>query len=112
LLTTSLIIGLLKTKLREIRGLLREVVRRFLLPGNVWILDGGYNTQMPCFLVRIRQKSATRLILSTKPAFTSFKMDKYIVRNTTIPDVKKSSLPGTLFAIIMPLRFSPLFIRN
>jgi hypothetical protein len=67
---------------------------------------------MPYFLVRIRQKSVTRLILSTKPAFISFKIDKYIIRNTTILNVKKSSLLSILFIIIMPLRFSPLFIRN
>jgi hypothetical protein len=35
LLKSLLIIGPLKTKLRGIKGLLREVVRKFLLLGNV-----------------------------------------------------------------------------
>jgi hypothetical protein len=58
LLKTLIIIGLLKAKLRGITGLLRGVVGRFLLPGNAWILGGGYKTLMLRFLVELRQRSS------------------------------------------------------
>jgi hypothetical protein len=64
--------------------LLRGVVGKFLLLGNVWILDSGFKILMLCFLVELRQRSTTRLILSTNPTYTSFRIIKYIVRSTII----------------------------
>jgi hypothetical protein len=54
LLKSLLIIGLLKTKLHGMRGLLKGVVRKFLLLGSVWILDGGCKIRRLRFLVEIR----------------------------------------------------------
>jgi hypothetical protein len=105
LLKSLLIIGLPKTKLHGIRGLLRGVVGKFLLLGNVWILDSGFKILMLRFLVELRQRSATRLISSTNPTCTSFRIIKYIVRSTTILAAMRSFQPGILFAITMPLRF-------
>ena len=52
-----------------------------------------------------KARSATRLILSTNPNYTSFRIIKYIVRNTTIPAAMRLFQPGIPFAITMPLRF-------
>jgi hypothetical protein len=112
LLRSLLIIGLLKTKLHGIRGLPKGVVRKFLLLGNVWISDGGCKIQRLRFLVEIRPRNATRLISSTIPSSMSFRMARYIARNTTIIDVESLFPPGMLFAIMMLLRFLPLFMRN
>jgi hypothetical protein len=62
--------------------------------------------------VELRQRSATRLILSIIPFSISFKMARYIIRNTIIIDVENLLLPGIPFAIIMHLRFLLPFIRN
>jgi hypothetical protein len=105
LLKTLLIIGPLKTKLRGIKGLLRAVVGKFLLLGSVWISDGGCKILMLYSLVEQKQRSATRLILSTNPNYTSFRIIRYIVRNTTIPAAMRLFQPGIPFAITMPLRF-------
>ena len=105
LLKTLLIISPLKTKLYGIKGLLRAVVGKFLLLGSVWILDGGYKILMLYFLVKQKQRSATRLILNTNPNYTSFRIIRYIVRNTTIPAAMRLFQPGIPFAITMPLRF-------
>jgi hypothetical protein len=51
LLKSLLIISLLKIKLHRIKGLLRVVVRKFLLLGNVWISDSGYKIPMLRFLI-------------------------------------------------------------
>jgi hypothetical protein len=112
LLKSLLIISLLKTKLYGIRGLLRRVVRKFLLLGNVWILDSNYKILILRFLVEPRQRNATRLILSTIPFSMSFRTARYIARNTTIINVKSLFPPGMPFAIIILLRFLLLFIRN
>ena len=112
LLKSLLIIGLLKTKLYGIRGLLKGVVRKFLLLGNVWILDGGYKIRMLRFLAEARQRNATRLISSTIPFSMSFRMARYIARNTTIINVESLFLPGMPFAITTLLRFLPLSMRN
>jgi hypothetical protein len=89
LLKTLLIISLLKTKLRGIKGLLRAVVGKFLLLGSIWILDSGCKILMLYFLVEQKQRSATRLILSTNPNYISFRIIRYIIRNTTIPAVMR-----------------------
>jgi hypothetical protein len=59
-----------------------------------------------------RQRSATKLISSTKPFSMRFRMARCIARNTMIIDVEKSSPPGTPFAITMLLRFLLPFMRN
>jgi hypothetical protein len=112
LLKSLLIIGLLKTKLHGIRGLLKGVVRKFLLLGNVWILDSNCKIRRLRFLVKTRQRNATRLILSTIPLSISFRTARCIARNTIIINVKSLFPPGILFAIIMLLRFLLLLIRN
>src|ERR1700730_12630995 len=84
LLKSLLIIGPLKIKLRGIKGLLRAVVRKFLLLGNVWISDSGYKILIPGSLVEQRQRNATKLILSTNPSYMSFRIIRYIARNTII----------------------------
>jgi hypothetical protein len=105
LLKTLLIISPLKTKLYGIKGLLRAVVGKFLLLGSVWILDSSCKILMLYFLVKQKQRSTTRLILSTNPNYTSFRIIRYIVRNTTIPAVMRLFQSGISFTIIMPLRF-------
>ena len=105
LLKSLLIIGPLKTKLRGIKGLLQVVVRKFLLLGNVWILDGGCKILMLRSLVEQKQRNATRLISSTNPNYTSFRIIRYIVRNTMIVAAMRSFQLAMLFAIMMPLRF-------
>jgi uncharacterized protein YqhQ len=112
LLKSLLIIDLLKTKLYEIRGLLKGVVRKFLLLGNIWILDSSCKIRRLRFLVKIRQRNATRLILSTIPLSISFRIARYIARNTTIINIESLFPPGMPFAIIMLLRFLLLSIRN
>jgi hypothetical protein len=112
LLKSLLIIGLLKTKLYRIRGLLRGVVRKFLLLGSVWILDSGCKIRILHSLVEPRQRNATRLISSTIQLSISFRMARYIARNTTIIDVESLFPHGMPFAIMMPLRFLLLFMRN
>jgi hypothetical protein len=112
LMWSLLIIGLLKMKLRGIRGLLRGAVRKFLLLGNVWILGGGFKILMLRFLMEPRQRRASRLILSTISFSMSFRMARYIARNTTIIDVENLFLPGMPFAITMHLRFLLPFMRN
>jgi hypothetical protein len=105
LLKSLLIIGPLKIKLRGIKGLLRAVVRKFLLLGNVWILDSGCKILMPRSLVEQRQRNATKLISSTNPSYISFKIIRYIVRNTMILAAMRSFQLAMLSAITMPLRF-------
>jgi hypothetical protein len=105
LLKTLLIISPLKTKLRGIKGLLRAVVGKFLLLGSIWILDSGCKILMLYFLVEQKQRSAIRLILSINPNYMSFRIIRYIIRNTTIPAAMRLFQPGMPFAIIMPLRF-------
>jgi hypothetical protein len=105
LLKTLLIIGPLKTKLYGIKGLLRAVVGKFLLLGSVWISDSGCKILMLYSLVEQKQRSATRLILNTNPNYTSFRIIRYIVRNTTISAAMRLFQPGIPFAITMPLRF-------
>jgi hypothetical protein len=105
LLKSLLIIGPLKIKLRGIKGLLRAVVRKFLLLGNVWISDGGCKILMPRSLVEQRQTNATKLISSTNPSYTSFRIIRYIVRNTIILAAMRSFQLAMLSAITMPLRF-------
>jgi hypothetical protein len=105
LLKSLLIIGLLKTKLRGIKGLLRAVVGKFLLLGSVWISDSSCKILMLYFLVEQKQRGTTRLILSTNPNYTSFRIIRYIVRNTTILAAMRLFQPGMPFAITMPLRF-------
>jgi hypothetical protein len=112
LLKSLLIISLLKTKLHGIRGLLKGVVRKFLLLGNVWILDGSCKIRRLCFLVEIRQRNATRLISSTIPLSMSFRTTRYIARNTTIINMESLFPPGIPFTIITLLRFLLLSIRN
>jgi hypothetical protein len=112
LLKSLLIIGLLKTKLHGMRGLLKGVVRKFLLLGNIWILDSGYKIQRLRFLVETRQRNATRLISSTIPLSISFRIARCIARNTTIIDVESLFPPGMPFAIITLLRFLLLSMRN
>jgi hypothetical protein len=112
LLKSLLIIGLLKTKLYGMRGLLKGVVRKFLLLGNVWILDGGCKIRRLRFLVETRQRNATRLISSTIPLSMSFRTARYIARNTTIIDVESLFPPGMPFAITTLLRFLLLSMRN
>jgi hypothetical protein len=112
LLKSLLIIGLLKTKLLGIRGLLRGVIRKFLLLGNIWILDSGYKILILRFLAEPRPRSATRLISSTIPFSMSFRTARCIARNTTIIDVESLFLPGIPFAITMLLRFLLLSMRN
>ena len=90
----------------------KGVVRKFLLLGNVWISDGGCKIQRLYFLVETRPRNATRLILSTIPLSMSFRMARYIARNTTIIDVESLFPPGMQFAIMTLLRFLPLFMRN
>jgi hypothetical protein len=105
LLKSLLIIDLLKTKLYGIKGLLRAVVRKFLLLGNVWILDSSYKILIPRFLIEQKQRNATRLILSTNPTYISFRIIRYIIRNITILALIRSFQLAILSAIIMPLRF-------
>jgi len=66
------------------------VVRKFLLLGNVWILDSGYKILIPRSLVEQRQRNATKLISSTNPSYMSFRIIRYIVRNTMILAVMRS----------------------
>jgi hypothetical protein len=84
LLKSLLIISPPKTKLRGIKGLLRGVVRKFLLLGNVWILDSSCKILMPYSLVEQRPRNATKLISSTNPSYMSFRIIRYIARNTII----------------------------
>jgi hypothetical protein len=112
LLKSLLIISLLKTKLYGMRGLLKGVVRKFLLLGNVWILDSSYKIRRLHFLVEIRQRNTTRLILSTIPLSISFRTTRYITRNTIIINIESLFPPGIPFAIITLLRFLLLSIRN
>jgi hypothetical protein len=94
------------------RGLLKGVVRKFLLLGNVWILDSSCKIRRLRFLVEIRQRNATRLILSTIPLSMSFRTARCIARNTTIIDVESLFPPGMPFAIMTLLRFLLLSMRN
>src|SRR5882757_7239919 len=104
LLKSLLIIGPLRIKLRGIKGLLRAVVRKFLLLGNVWILDGGCKILMPHSLVEQRPRNATKLISSTNPSYMSFRIIRYIVRNTAILAAMRLFQLAMLSAITMPLR--------
>jgi hypothetical protein len=104
LLKSLLIIGPLKTKLRGIKGLLRAVVRKFLLLGNVWISDSGCKILIPRSLVEQRQRNATKLISSTNPSYMSFRIIRYIVRNTMILALMRLFQLAMLSAITTPLR--------
>jgi hypothetical protein len=105
LLKSLLIISPLRIKLRGIKGLLMAVVRKFLLLGNVWISDSGCKILMPHSLVEQRQINATKLISSTNPSYMSFRIIRYIVRNTMILAAMRSFQLAMLSAITMPLRF-------
>jgi len=59
---------------------------------------------MPYSLVEQRPRNATKLILSTNPSYMSFRIIRYIIRNTTILAAMRLFQLAILSAITIPLR--------